>query len=209
MRRVQCLYGCSTTLHHASTDHAWERPVRDTAVGWTTRARRTPHTGRGQPWAARGGFREAVRARQGLARVASVGRISVQVGLTLLPMEKSMSLRPSQTPFRACGTPGTRWDGRHECRLQLSQSNISRCLSKFRSVTPPTWRSGSNAKLHVRFQKHGRDTFRPGYEFGTRSRWLRASALGRYRSLTCERSPFSTFFFTTSGSCSRYEVSPP
>ena len=56
--------------------------MRDTAVGWTTRARRTPHTGRGQPWAARGGFREAVRARQGLARVASVGRISVQVGLT-------------------------------------------------------------------------------------------------------------------------------
>ncbi len=55
--------------------------MRDTAVGWTTRARRTPHTGRGQPWAARGGFREAVRARQGLARVASVGRISVQVGL--------------------------------------------------------------------------------------------------------------------------------
>ena len=75
MRRVQCLYVCSTTLHHASTNHAWERPVRDTAVGWTTRARRAPRTGRAQPWAARGGLREATRARQGLARVASVGWI--------------------------------------------------------------------------------------------------------------------------------------
>ena len=98
MRRVQCLYGCSTTLHHASTDHAWERPVRDTAVGWTTRARRTPHTGRGQPWAARGGFREAVRARQGLARVASVGRISVQVGLT--PKPSLAAPRCSRALFR-------------------------------------------------------------------------------------------------------------
>ena len=113
MRRVQCLYGCSTTLHHASTDHAWERPVRDTAVGWTTRARRTPHTGRGQPWAARGGFREAVRARQGLARVASVGRISVQVGLryytgVLSPKSKktpdATPITPSGSPM-VCGTP--------------------------------------------------------------------------------------------------------
>ena len=129
--------------------------------------------------------------------------------LTLLPIQKPRVPRPQQSPFRASGTPGTRCDGRHECSLQLSQSNISRCLPKFRSVTPPTWRSGSNAKLHVRFQKHGRDTFRPGYEFGTWSRWLRASALDRYRSSTCEKSPLSTFIFTTSESCSRYEVSPP
>ena len=143
------------------------------------------------------------------SRIVQLTTLFSEPALTLLASEKTRVSRPQQSPLWASGTPGTCWDGRHECPLQLSQSNISRCLSKFRSVTPPTWRSGSNAKLHVRFQKHGRDTFRPGYEFGTRSRWLRASALDRYRSSTCERSPLSTFIFTTSEFCCRYEVSPP
>ena len=76
LSKVKCLYGYTATLHHASTNHAWEPPVRDTAVGWTTRDRRAPRTGREQPWAARGGLREATRARQGLARVVSVGRLA-------------------------------------------------------------------------------------------------------------------------------------
>ena len=82
MRRVQCLYVYSTTLHHGSKNHAWEPPVRDRDVGWTTRARGAPPTARAQPWATRSGLREPARARRGLTRVASVGRRLSEVGLT-------------------------------------------------------------------------------------------------------------------------------
>ena len=81
MRRVQCLYVYSTTLHHGSINHAWERPVRERDVGWTTRARGAPPTARAQPWATRSGLREPARARRGLTRVASVGRRTAEVGL--------------------------------------------------------------------------------------------------------------------------------
>ena len=81
LSKVKCLYGYTATLYHGSKHHAWEPPVRERDVRWTARALRAPPTGRAQPWAARGGLREPGRARQGLARGSSVGRLVSEVGL--------------------------------------------------------------------------------------------------------------------------------
>ena len=81
LSKVKCLYGYTATLYHGSKHHAWEPPVRERDVRWTARALRAPPTGRAQPGAARGGLRKPGRARQGLARVVSVGRRLQEVGL--------------------------------------------------------------------------------------------------------------------------------
>ena len=81
LSKVKCLYGYTATLYHGSKHHAWEPPVRERDVRWTARALRAPPTGRAQPGAARGGLREPGRARQGLARGSSVGRLVSEVGL--------------------------------------------------------------------------------------------------------------------------------
>ena len=65
--------------------------------------------GRAQPGAARGGLREDTRARQGLARVASVGRTSVQVGLIAGPPPK---LGVVSGPCRRA-TPAPAYWGKH------------------------------------------------------------------------------------------------
>ena len=135
MRRVQCLYVYSTTLHHGSINHAWKRRVRDRDVGWTTRARRAPRTGWAQPWAARGGLREPTRARQGLARVASVGRPLAEVGLKP-PMTagdgfratvarvriRTKEIQPLRPVARRCTRLPPRFRSRKACPVDVPQT---------------------------------------------------------------------------------------